>query len=56
VVDGIGFVADNPGVRWKVEVNLVERRNIAEGTRRQKKLDRAPILGDDQMNLESIVK
>ena len=54
VVDGIGFVADTPGVRWKVEVKLVERRSIAEGTRRQEKLDRDPICGDDQVNLESI--
>jgi len=46
VVDVIGFVADNPGVRWKVEVKLVERRSIAEGTRRQEELDREPIFGD----------
>jgi hypothetical protein len=54
VVDGRGFVVDTPGVRWKVEVKLVERRSIAEGTRRQEKPDRDPIFGDDQVNLESI--
>ncbi len=54
MVDVTGFDADNTGVRRKIEVKLVGPRRIAEGVRRQEELDREPILGDGQVNLESI--